>query len=68
MGKVLILFSLLSLAFGGVPKNRFNICNVIDCGATKEPLKSTTPTPPTTESSGKETSSQNIDIQLVMVC
>ena len=68
MGKVLILFSLLSLAFGGVPKNRFNICDVIDCGETKEPLKSTTPTPTTTESSGKETSSQNIDIQLVMVC
>ena len=60
MGKVLILFSLLSLAFGGVPKNRFNICNVIDCGATKEPLKSTTSS--TTEASGKDT---NIQQQLV---
>ena len=66
MGKVLILFSLLSLAFGGVPKNRFNICYVIDCGETKTPPESTTPL--TTESSGKETSSQNIDIQLVMAC
>ena len=66
MGKVLIIFSLLSLAFGGVPKNRFNICDVIDCGETKETLKSTTPTPSTTLTSKKETNPQNIDMKLVM--
>ena len=66
MGKVLILFSLLSLAFGGVPKNRFNICDVIDCGETKDPLKSTTPATSTTVTSGKETNLQQINVQLVI--
>ena len=50
----LILLSCLAIAFSAIPKDRFNICAIIDCNATKPPptTKATFPTTPSPTESG----------------
>ena len=43
----LVLLSCLAIAYSAIPRDRFNICDFIDCNATKPP---TTKPPPTTKS------------------
>ena len=52
----LILLSCLAIAYSAIPRDRFNICDFIDCNATKPP---TTKPPPTTKSPLTTTPSSN---------
>ena len=45
-----LFLSCLAIAFGAVPKDRFNICAFIDCKATQGPPSQPPTQPPTTQS------------------